>query len=80
MVNLSRIIPKKPQTGRIEGQYWIWPNNSKTHIRFIQDAVKRYQNLPKGFYTEVERLNLNNLNFLASKAKQLGLKDNVEMP
>ena len=62
---------------KIEGEYVIWPSGLRTHLRFIKEAVMKRRNLPVGFYNEVKRLNLPNLNVLAAKAKSLGLKDNV---
>lgn len=70
----------KSETGKLVGQNWIWPDGRKTHIRFIAQAISRYKPLPKGFYAEVKRLNTKNLNFLAMKAKSLGLKDTVLEP
>ena len=66
------------QVGKLEDNYWVWPSGLKTHIRFLKEAVMKRRNLPVGFYDEVKRLNLPNLNVLAAKAKSLGLKDSVE--
>ncbi len=69
---------QKIKTGKLDGNYWVWPSGLKTHLRFIKEAVMKRRNLPVGFYDEAKRLNLPNLNVLAARAKSLGLKDSVK--
>jgi len=78
LLGMDKVKGKDPTNGiKIEGQYVIWPSGLRTHLRFIKEAVMKMRPLPVGFYDEVKRLNLPNLNVLAAKAKSLGLKDNV---
>jgi len=80
----SSSIDLTPKTdkpvGHLEGNYWIWPDKRKTHIRFIGQAVSKYKNLPLGFYAAVEKSKRKNLKQLVMKAKHLDLKDNIEVP
>ena len=77
--SLPRVkTPELKLVGKLEGQYWVWPDGTKTHLRFIKEAVMKKRALPKGIYAAAEKLNLPNLNHLMRKAKSLGLKDSVE--
>lgn len=71
---------KTIKTGKLEGNYWVWPDGRKTHLRFISQAVSRMRPLPKGFFDAAKKANLRNLNHLVLKAKSLGLKDTVTEP
>lgn len=68
------------KSGKLKGEYWVWPDGRKTHLRFIGIAVSKMRHLPKGFYKEAEKADRPNLNLLVKKAKSLKLKDNVEEP
>jgi len=48
----EKITKKLP---RFEGKYYIWENGKKTHIVFIQNAIKRGNSLPVGFYKAAEK-------------------------
>jgi len=69
----------KPQS-YIDGKYWVWPNGTKTHLRFILKAVQQMRPLPKDFYKVAEKLDRPNLNQIVRKAKSLKLKCTVEKP
>jgi len=66
--------------GKLKGEYWVWPDGKKTHLRFIGIAVSRYRPLPKGFYEAAKKANRKNLNLLVMKAKSLDLKCTVSEP
>ncbi|MHA2052618.1 MAG: hypothetical protein ACW99F_03370 [Candidatus Hodarchaeales archaeon] len=66
---------KEPKGIKIKGEYAIWPNGTKTHMRFIREGVQKRRPLPPGFYAEAKRLDLPNLNLLAAKAESLNLKE-----
>lgn len=75
------ITPKKEiPHGRIESPYWVWTDGRKTHLNFIVMAIRKMKSLPHGFYDEAERVNINNINMMAAKAKSMDLKDDVMEP
>ena len=74
--------PAKQQkvcTGKISGRYWVWPNRTRTHLRFISMAVTRKQALPVGFYDEVESHHAEDKNLMrmVDAAKEFGLECTV---
>lgn len=71
-------MAEKKKTGKIEGNYWVWPDGTKTHLKFISIAVSRYQPLPRGFYEEAKRVDRPNLNLVVAKAQHLKLKCTVD--
>ena len=71
----------KAKKGKLEGNYWVWPDGRMTHMTFVNLAVRRMRPLPYGFYEEIEKYpKLRNLNFLVKKAKSMGLKCTVKEP
>ena len=70
---------QKACTGKISGGYWVWPNGSRTHLRFISRAVTRKQALPVGFYDEAESHHAENENLMrmVHAAKEFGLECTV---
>ena len=71
--------PAKQQkvcTGKISGRYWVWPDGSRTHLRFISMAVTRKQALPVGFYDEAESHHAEDKNLMrmVDAAKEFGLE------
>ncbi len=78
-LKMSSVVPKVP-VGTLEGEYWIWPDGRKTHLRFIGIAVSKMRPLPKGFYAAAKKANRINLNLLVTKAQSLKLKDTVTEP
>ncbi len=70
---LNEVTPKL--TGKLEGDYWIWPTGLKTAIRFIKQAASRYRPLPRGFYDAVEKSNRTDLKMLVATAKKNKIKD-----
>lgn len=71
--------PDKPH-GHFEGVNWVWPNGQKTHVRFIDIAIRKMKPLPRGFYEEAEKETyLTNMKNMLRKAKQLKLPDSVDI-
>ena len=70
---------QKACTGKISGGYWVWPNRTRTHLRFISMAVTRKQALPVGFYDEAESHHAENENLMrmVDAAKEFGLECTV---
>ena len=70
---------QKACTGKISGRYWVWPNGTRTHLRFISMAVTRKQALPVGFYDEAESHHAENENLMrmVHAAKEFGLECTV---
>jgi len=69
---------KVVKKGKLDGQYWVWPSGTRTHLRFIKEAVMKMRPLPMGFYAAAKKANLPNLNVLVAKAKSMGLKEIVD--
>lgn len=66
--------------GHFEGTYWVWPNGQKTHVRFIDIAIRKMKPLPRGFYEEAEKETyLTNMKNMLRKAKQLKLPDSIDI-
>ena len=66
--------------GHFEGVNWVWPNGQKTHVRFIDIAIRKMKPLPRGFYIEAEKETyLTNVKHMLRKAKQLKLPDSVDI-
>ncbi len=64
--------------GHFEGIYWVWPNGQRTHVRFIDLAIRQMRPLPVGFYEEAEKETyLTNVKNMLRKAKQLKLPATV---
>jgi len=84
MLNSALAIPpnkesKKPH-GHFEGTYWVWPNGQRTHVRFIDKAIRQMRPLPRGFYIEAEKETyLTNMKAMLRKAKQLKLSDSIDI-
>ncbi len=79
--------PRKPEPreeekphGHFSGAFWVWPNGKKTHVRFIDLAIRQMKPLPRGFYVEAEKETyLTNMKHMLRKAKQLKLPDSVDI-
>ena len=73
--------PKKEKPhGHFEGINWVWPNGQKTHVRFIDIAIRKMKPLPRGFYIEAEKEKyLTNVKNMLRKAKQLKLPDSIDI-
>ena len=61
--------------GKIEGNYWVWPNKTKTHLEYILIAISRYGRLPAGFYREAEKDTRMIMRMAVHKARELKLKE-----
>ena len=71
---------KSKPHGHFEGINWVWPNGKKTHVRFIDLAIRQKRPLPRGFYIEAEKNNyLTNIGAMLRKAMQLKLPDSVDI-
>ena len=78
---VSAIIEiKEIPHGTLEGEYWVWPDGKKTHLRFITMAVQKMKSLPVGFFKEAKKANRPNLNQVVRKAKHLNLQCTVTKP
>jgi hypothetical protein len=66
---------KLEKPGKLEGDFWVWPDGGKTNLKFIQIAVHKMKPLPLGFYAAVEKSDRRNLKYLVERAKALGLED-----
>ena len=78
-MKLPKIVKKpkitaKPKTGKIEGQYWVWQNGLKTHLRFMLEHMKRKGAVPQGFLKACEKSTDPNLRRLAQIAELHGIK------
>lgn len=72
--------PEEKPHGHFEGTFWVWPNGQKTHVRFIDQAIRQMKPLPRGFYEEAEKETyLTNMKNMLRKAKQLKLPDSVDI-
>ena len=69
---------KKEKTGKIEGQYWIWPSGDRTHMKFVMDAIRGQRPLPFGFFEEAIKTKNFNLQMAVNQAKSLQLKCTVK--
>ena len=75
----KKSLDNKPH-GHFEGVNWVWPNGQKTHVRFIDIAIRKMKPLPRGFYEEAEKETyLTNVKHMLRKAKQLKLPDSVDI-
>jgi len=71
-------VDDKPH-GHFEGVNWVWPNGKKTHVRFLDLAIRQMRPLPRGFYEEAEKETyLTNVKNMLRKAKQLKLPADVD--
>lgn len=64
---------------KFERPYYIWENGKKTHIRFIQDAIKRGLPLPIGFYKAAKNSKDRGIQKLHQVAHTRKLEPTVEM-
>ena len=81
-VQLEKIVKEsldeKPH-GHFEGVNWVWPNGQRTHVRFLDLAIRQMRPLPRGFYEEAEKETyLTNVKNMLRKAKQLKLPADVD--
>lgn len=44
-----------PKVTKFEGHYYVWENGTKTHISFIQKAIRGSDPLPAGFYNAAKK-------------------------
>lgn len=70
---------KKIVAGKIDGEFWVWPNGLRTHINHIAQSIRKGYPLPRGFYAEAARVNRPNLNLITAKAKSQALKDDRDI-
>jgi len=47
---LIKLPPEKQAPGHLEGKWWVWADGKRTHIKYIQMAMRSYKPLPPGFY------------------------------
>jgi len=47
---LIKLPPEKQAPGHFEGKWWVWADGTRTHIKYIQMAMRSYKPLPPGFY------------------------------
>ena len=77
--DLSHPTKDKPH-GHFEGVNWVWPNGQKTHVRFIDIAIRKMKPLPRGFYEEARKEKyLTNVKHMLRKAEQLKLPDSIDI-
>ena len=50
-----KLTSEQLEPGHFEGKFWTWGDGKKTHIKFIQMAMRTYRKLPPGFYKECEK-------------------------
>lgn len=74
----EELVTITKHTARFEGKYYIWENGMKTHIVFIQNAIKRGNSLPIGFYEAAENCQLRGVKTLLRVAKLRKIPANVE--
>lgn len=76
----DEVVDENKPHGHFEGVHWVWPNGQKTHVRFIDIAIRKKKPLPKGFYEEAEKETyLTNVKHMLNKALELGLPDSVDI-
>lgn len=71
-------VKEKPH-GHFEGVNWVWRNGTRTHVRFIDLAIRQKRPLPLGFYEEARKEKyLTNVKHMLRKAEQLKLPADVD--
>lgn len=63
---------------KFEGQYYIWGNGKKTHVKFIQRAVQQSHPLPVGFYEAAKNSNDRGIQKLLQVAEIRKIPENAE--
>ena len=66
-------------TAKFERPYYIWENGKKTHMVFIQNAIKQGKPLPIGFYEAAKNNPDRGIQKLYQVATTRKLKATVEM-
>lgn len=50
-----KLEPEQKAPGHFEGKYWVWADGKRTHVKYIQMAMRSKKPLPPGFYEACEK-------------------------
>jgi len=63
------------KVGHFAGKFWIWGDKKKTHIKYIQMAIRSRKHLPPGFYKACEKDINPSVVHMGKVAKRLKIKE-----
>ncbi len=63
------------KAGDFSGKFWVWGDGKKTHIKYIQMAIRSRKRLPPGFYKACEKDENASVKHMASIAKKLKIRE-----
>jgi len=65
------------KVGHFAGKFWIWGDKKKTHIKYIQMAIRSRKQLPPGFYKACSRDTNPSVKHMGKVAKTLKIREMI---
>ncbi len=63
------------KAGHFSGKFWIWGDKKRTHIKYIQMAIRSKKLLPPGFYKACEKDKNPSVKHMSRIALKLKIKE-----
>ena len=70
-----KLITAQKKAGHFAGKFWIWGDKKKTHIKYIQMAIRSRKRLPPGFYKACSRDTNPSVKHMGKVAKKLTIRE-----
>jgi len=70
-----KLTAAQKKVGKFAGKFWIWGDKKKTHIKYIQMAIRSRKHLPPGFYKACSRDTNPSVIHMGRVAKKLSIRE-----
>jgi len=70
-----QLTAAQKKVGHFAGKFWIWGDKKKTHIKYIQMAIRSKKQLPPGFYKACSKDINSSVIHMGKVAKKLNIRE-----
>lgn len=70
-----QLTSAQKKVGHFAGKFWIWGDKKKTHIKYIQMAIRSRKQLPPGFYKACSKDINPSVTHMGRVAKKLSIRE-----
>lgn len=70
-----QLTAAQKKVGHFAGKFWIWGDEKRTHIKYIQMAIRSKKQLPPGFYEACAKDENASVKHMGKVAKDLKIKE-----
>lgn len=74
-----QLTADQKKIGHFAGKFWIWGDKKKTHIKYIQMAIRSKKQLPPGFYEACSKDPNPSVIHMGKVAKDLKIKEMIQI-